>query len=120
MTPYPTAVTPAAAAAGNDDRNRIPVRIHNHRALSCPLYKTGWNALGTKRGGGSMRQCDRHTAAANRHDPVGPIEQRLKVDLAHASLLTAPAQMAKGPAIFPLWVLHRSASVALQRIPRGR
>jgi hypothetical protein len=111
---------PATAAGGNDDRNRIPVRIHNHRALSRPLYKTGGNALGAKRGGSSMRQCDRHAPAADRHDPVGPTEQRLKVDLAHASLLTAPAQVAKGPAIFPLWVLHRSASVVPQRIPRGR
>jgi hypothetical protein len=110
---------PAAAAGGDDDRNRIPIRIHNHCALSRPLYKTGSDALGTKCGGGSVRERDRHTLAANCDGAVGPIEQQFEIKLAHASLLAALAQMANCWAVSPLYVLHRSSSIAPRQIPCG-
>jgi hypothetical protein len=39
-----------SATAGDDDRDRISIPIYNQRALSRPVYKTGGNPLGAKRG----------------------------------------------------------------------
>jgi hypothetical protein len=111
---------PGAATGRDDDRDRISIPIHNQRALSRPVYKTGSNALGAKRCGGGACQSDRHTPAANPHDLVAGVEQRFEVNRAHASLLTTLAKVAKGPAISLPYVVHCSASLAPRRIPCGR
>jgi len=48
--PCVAAVMAPSATAGDDDRDRISIPIYNQRALSRPVYKTGGNPLGAKRG----------------------------------------------------------------------